>query len=93
MGVVAAEVLCQLQNQLASELGVPKEKVFLGDHFDIVCGTSAGGLIALAHCHSRMNLAPIADLFESGLIFASRFRFGNVSRASNFLMPIDNSQG
>eukprot|EP00511_Aplanochytrium_stocchinoi_P009092 CAMPEP_0204869012 /NCGR_PEP_ID=MMETSP1348-20121228/28318_1 /ASSEMBLY_ACC=CAM_ASM_000700 /TAXON_ID=215587 /ORGANISM="Aplanochytrium stocchinoi, Strain GSBS06" /LENGTH=613 /DNA_ID=CAMNT_0052022173 /DNA_START=26 /DNA_END=1867 /DNA_ORIENTATION=+ len=47
------------------------QEVHLADHFDLIAGTSAGGLIALAHGHHRLKLDDIVRFFSTGDAFSS----------------------
>ncbi|CAM9514457.1 unnamed protein product, partial [Chrysoparadoxa australica] len=49
------------------------DEVHLGDHFDLVAGTSVGGMIALGHAHSGVRLAHLSEFLESGAVFASNW--------------------
>ena len=73
MGVVPATILHEIELELARQLGQQASDVFLADYFDLVCGTSAGGMIALAHAHGRMRLSTVQDLFQSGTTFAPKY--------------------
>jgi predicted acylesterase/phospholipase RssA len=61
-GVLALEILSNLEQQLAEARGVPREDFRLCDYFDYVAGTSTGA--AIAACLSRgMSTSEVMDFY------------------------------
>ncbi|CAM9816563.1 unnamed protein product [Chrysoparadoxa australica] len=69
-GIVAVTVLRKLEKLLQEELG--DNDIHLADHFDLVAGTSVGGMIALGHAHSGVQLRHLEEFLLSGVVFKKR---------------------
>lgn len=65
-GIIPALLLKDLEERISSKSG-PLEH--LSDHFDLVCGTSTGALIALAHAHKRVRFGDMCALYRTGAVF------------------------
>jgi predicted acylesterase/phospholipase RssA len=65
-GIIPAMLLGELENRISKVQG---EDVHLADHFDLVCGTSTGGIIALAHAHKRLSFSDVLKIYDTGAVF------------------------
>ncbi|CAM9575368.1 unnamed protein product [Chrysoparadoxa australica] len=86
-GIVAVTILRKIealvQDQWMESEGPESDKeVHLGDHFDLVAGTSVGGMIALGHAHCGVRLEHLEEFLQSGAVFASNRmgRWWNIAR-------------
>lgn len=59
-------MLKKLEQELSS---LCDGSLHLADHFDMVAGTCAGGMIALTNAHRRLPLDTVSDFFASGAAF------------------------
>ncbi len=66
-GIIPARFLCDLESEVSRQQGAP---VRLCDYFDLICGTSTGGIIAIG-LGLGMSAEGILDFYKSkaGLIF------------------------
>ncbi|CAM9274644.1 unnamed protein product [Chrysoparadoxa australica] len=74
-GIVIVTQLRILEKLLKEELENDEhedEAIHLADHFDLVAGTSVGGLIALGHAHSGVQLRHLEEFLITGVVFKKR---------------------
>jgi predicted acylesterase/phospholipase RssA len=69
-GILAIGALARLQEELPADS-------YIGDYFDVICGTSTGSLIAFALGMKRMTLAEIKTMY----IALAKDMFGTKSKA------------
>jgi len=63
-GVLALEILAELERQLAEAQGIPRDKFRLSDFFDYVAGTSTGAVVA-ACIACGMRVSDIMDFYTN----------------------------
>ena len=70
-GLYTATVLAELEQSLADKSDDPH--YWIGQHFDLICGTSIGGILALGLA-SGLNARALANILDSNRkdIFPSR---------------------
>ncbi len=83
-GIIPSKFLSKLENYLNKEKG---EEVKLNEYFDLICGTSTGGIIAIG-LGLGMSAKEIHQLYEENAtqIFGSPYT-GFVRRLKQFFIP------
>ncbi|RPA90945.1 FabD/lysophospholipase-like protein [Choiromyces venosus 120613-1] len=84
-GIIELEILALLQRRLNISLPIRET-------FDLIVGTSAGGLIALGLCANKWSVEQCTEVFEELSTRAFQpHKFGNIpilGKASNYLMSL-----
>lgn len=89
-------ILQELERRLRQRTGNPNARI--ADHFDMIAGTSAGGMLAcsMLYCHNgeKMDCDKAVELFENGgpLIFKKN-GFNKIRRLFDSLYPAKNIEG
>jgi len=61
-GLYTIQVLAKLEEYLSDSSG--NESYNISQHFDLICGTSIGGILALALAHGRYNAREILKIMN-----------------------------
>lgn len=92
-GILPAMILNEIEQRLRIRTNNPN--AYLSDYFDMIAGTSAGGMLACSmiynHKGQRMDLAKAVELFESGgpRIF-KKTAFSGIRRLFDAIYPAKN---
>lgn len=92
-GILPAMILQEMEKRLRERLGKPTARI--ADYFDMIAGTSAGGMLACSmlykHDGKKMDCSKAVELFESGgpIIF-KKTCFNQIRRVFDSMYPAKN---
>ena len=95
-GILPAMILQEMERRLRERTGDANARI--ADHFDMIAGTSAGGMLAcsMLYCHNgkKMDCAKAVELFENGgpIIF-KKTGLNKIRRLFDSLYPAKNIEG